>query len=312
MGGDKSIIMNRLSQCKIIKKITSFSVRVLLLLALFTTSHADSPYSWYTFNIPPFGSVDGQGIGYALVHAYIEAGLKNKVVLTNPARWFKEMQDANNTTFCTSGSWMVPNTSHRVYSNSIINTVDYGVAVRPALYKKLTQNGKLRTVSISDVISATTSSGHMLILNGRPVFGEMHKIIEKRKNEVNTKIEYMTASEGPISLLRIANTANRNVDSALIFPEEFTIFANEYSHHSLKYLTLSEGTSFAPIRASCPDTQAGRLIISKINDLLNDGLRERAFALFLEALPDIIEIKQQAKINQRCIKDHSCKDPLID
>mgnify|MGYP000428926126 FL=1 len=304
--------MNRQSQCKIIKKFAYSGIKALLLFAIFTTSYADSPYSWYTFNIPPFGSVDGQGIGYVLAHSYIEAGLKNKIVLTNPARWFKEMQDASNTEFCTTGSWKVPKTNHRVYSNSILNTVDYGVAVRPTLYKKLTNSGKLRTVSISDVISSTITSGQMLILNGRPVFGEMHKIIEKRKNEVNTKIEYMTASEGPVSLLRIANTANRNVDSALIFPEEFTIFANEYPYHSLKYLTLSEGTSFAPIRASCPDTESGRFIISKINDLLDDGLRERAFALFLKALPDIFEIKRQARINQLCIKDHSCKDPLID
>lgn len=297
---------------KIIKKLASSSARAFILLALFTTSHADSPYSWYTFNIPPFGSVDGRGIGYALVNAYIEAGFKNKVVLTNPARWFKEMQDASNTTFCTSGSWKVPKTDHRVYSNSIINTVDYGVAVRPTLYRKLSNNGQFRTVSISDVISATKTSGQMLILNGRPVFGEMQQIIKQRKKEVGINIEYMTASEGPVSLLRIANTASRGVDSALIFPEEFSIFANEYPHHSLEYLTLSEGTSFAPIRASCPDTEAGRFIISKINSMLENGLRTQAFNLFLEALPNIVEIKQQARINQICIKDHSCKDPLTD
>lgn len=74
---------------------------------------------------------------------------------------------------------------------------------------------------------------------------------------------------------------------------------------------LSEGTNFAPIRASCPDTKIGRIIISEINNLLDKGLRDKVFKLFLDALPDIPEIKQQARHNQHCIKDNSCKDPLI-
>jgi len=45
--------------------------------------------------------------------------------------------------------------------------------------------------------------------------------------------------------------------------------------------------------------------------MLDEGLRDKAFHLFLEALPNIVEIQQQAKFNQRCIKDNSCVDPLV-
>jgi len=213
--------------------------------------------------------------------------------------------------FCTTGSWKLPQTSHRVYSDSIINTVDYGVAVRPDLYKKLSKNGQTRIVSILEVIEATKSAGALLILNGRPVFGEMGVMIGEGKLEQGTKISYMTASQGPISMLKMANIPNRNIDSVLIFPEEFPVFEKENPDHSLEYLMLSEGSSFAPIRASCPDTSTGRMIIAEINTLLNDGLRKDVFKLFQEALPNIHEIREQAIINQRCIKDNSCRDPLV-
>ena len=150
------------------------------------------------------------------------------------------------------------------------------------------------------------------MLKGRPVFGEMGEIIEKGKQEEGTKISEMTASEGPISMLKMATISNRNVDSVLIFPEEFPIFSKQYPKHPLKYLMLSEGISFAPIRASCPNTEEGRMIISEINELLNAGLRKKAFNLFQDALPNITEIRDRATLNQLCIKDSSCKDPLID
>ena len=121
----------------------------------------------------------------------------------------------------------------------------------------------------------------------------------------------MTGSEGPISMLKMAAILNRNVDSVLIFPEEFPIFTNAQPNHPLKYLTLTEGSNFAPIRASCPDTEEGRIIISEVNKLLNNGLRTTAFNLFQAALPNIKEIREQAILNQQCIKDSSCKDPLI-
>jgi len=136
----------------------------------------------------------------------------------------------------------------------------------------------------------------------------MSDIIEKNKH--NTKIEYMSASEGPVSMLKMANISNRNIDSVLIFPEELPIFAKEQPNHSLEYLMLSEGNSFVPIRASCPDTKAGRAIITEINKMLNEGLRKKAFTLFLEALPNHSGIREQAIFNQRCITDNSCKDPL--
>ncbi len=277
-----------------------------------STSYGESPYSWYTFNIPPFGSTSERGIGYELANAYFEAGFESKVVLANPARWQKDMTNPKNNEFCSTGSWKLPKTSHRVYSDSILNTVDYGVAVRPELYKKLSNNGETRVVSISDVIEATKTSGNMLILDGRPVFGEMGNIIEKNKNEKNTKIHYMTAAEGPVTLLKMANTPNREVDSVLIFPEEYTVFDKQNSDHTLEYLMLKEGSSFAPIRASCPDTQQGRMIVSEINKLLNNGLRDKIFVLFQKALPDISEIQEKAAFNQHCIKNGVCRDPLID
>ena len=294
------------------KIITVHFAYILMLLSFSSTAYADSPYSWYTFNIPPFGSESERGIGYTLVKAYNEAGFNNKVILANAARWKIDMLDKSNNRFCSSGSWKLPNTEHRVYSNSIINTVDYGVAVRPELYKKLSNNGKTRIVSIIDVIESTKSFGSMLILKGRPVFGLMGSILEKSKHEDGAKISYMTASEGPISMLKMATISNRNVDSALIFPEEFPIFEKENPDHPLKYLMLLEGSSFAPIRASCPNTKEGRLIISEINKMLNEGLRQKAFKIFQDALPNIIEIRDQAIINQLCIKDNSCNDPLID
>jgi len=104
------------------------------------------------------------------VNAYIEAGFNNSTVLVSAARWQNDMQDPNNNKFCSSGRWKLPKTNHRVYSNSIINTVDYGIAVRPQLYKKLSKNGKTRVVSILDVIEATKSSRKLLILDGRPLF----------------------------------------------------------------------------------------------------------------------------------------------
>ena len=143
----------------------------------------DTSYTWYVFNIPPFGSESKGGIGYDLVNAYNKAGLENRIIVANPARWAIDMTDPNNETFCTSGSWKLPNTSHRVYSDSIVNTVDYGVAVRPELYKKLSNNGKLRTVSIMDVINSTKSGRQMLTLKGRPVFGEMGRMIDDSRDK---------------------------------------------------------------------------------------------------------------------------------
>jgi len=294
------------------RKITSSFVFTLLLLSFCTPTFGGSPYSWYTFNIPPFGSESGQGIGYDLVNAYIEAGFKNNIVLTSAARWKNDMQDPRNDKFCSSGSWKLPETSHRVYSNSIINTVDYGVAVRPELYKKLSNNGKKRIVSILDVIEATKTAGNLLILDGRPLFGQMSEIIERSKHEQGTKIGYMSASEGAVSMLKMASILNRNIDSVLIFPEEFHIFAKEQTKQPLEYLMLLEGSNFAPIRASCPNTKTGRMIISEINKMLDEGLREKAFKLFLDALPNFVEIREQAIFNQLCINDNSCRDPLTD
>jgi len=296
---------------KYVTKRAKLLAYTLLLLTFCSPALGESPYSWYVFNIPPFGSESKGGIGYDLVNAYFEAGLKNKIVIANPARWAIDMTDPNNTSFCTSGSWKLPNTDHRIYSDSILNTVDYGVAVRPALYQKLSNNGQTRIVSIVDVINSTRSGGQMLVLKGRPVFGEMGRIIENSKQRDGNHIGYMTGSEGPISMLKMASISNRNVDSVLIFPEEFPIFSAAQPNHPLKYLTLSEGSNFAPIRASCPDTKEGRMIISKINKLLNNGLRTVAFNLFQQVLPNIKEIRQQAVLNQICIKDNSCKDPLI-
>ena len=295
---------------KLAKKYSLYVGLILLLLFFSSLTHSKPPYSWYVFNIPPFGSESGDGIAYELVEAYGEAGFGSKVVLANAARWVADMTNPLNTTFCSSGSWKLPNTSHRVYSDSILNTVDYGVAVRPELYKKLSNNGQTRIVSILDVINDTKSAGSLLILKGRPVFGEMSRLIEKRKTEEGYKISDMTASEGPISMLKMASIANRNIESVLIFPEEFSMFSKESPDHPLKYLMLSEGHSFAPIRASCPNTKEGRLIIAGINKLLDDGLRTKAFNLFQDALPNIIEIRVQAALNQGCIKDHACKDPL--
>ena|GEM_PF-3134723 len=286
-------------------------VYTLLFLTFCPPALAKPLYTWYVFNIPPFGSEYKGGIGYDLVSAYVEAGLKGKIIVANPARWGIDMTDPNNNTFCTSGSWKLPNTNHRVYSDSILNTVDYGVAVRPELYNKLSNNGQTRIVSIVDVINSIKPTKQMLILKGRPVFGEMGRIIEQSRNKKETNIAYMTGSEGPISMLKMAALANRNVDSALIFPEEFPIFSETQAEHPLKYLMLSEGSNFAPIRASCPNTKEGKRIISKINELLNNGLRTAAFNLFQEALPNIKEIREQAVLNQLCIKDNSCKDPLI-
>ena len=296
---------------KYLKIQKRLSTCALLLLTFCPPALAESPYSWYVFNIPPFGSESKGGIGYELVNAYNEAGLNSRIIVANPARWVIDMTDPNNNTFCTSGSWKLPNTSHRIYSDSILNTVDYGVAVRPKLYKILSNNGQARTVSIVNVINSTKSTKQLLMLKGRPVFGEMGRIIEKSRLEEGNHISYMTGSEGPISMLKMAALSNRNVDSVLIFPEEFPIFTKAQPGHPLKYLTLSEGNSFAPIRASCPDTQAGRMIISEVNKLLNNGLRTVIFNLFQNALPNIKEIREQAVLNQRCIEDKSCKDPLI-
>ncbi len=283
----------------------------LLLLSVFSKSYGDIPYSWYTFNIPPYGSESGEGIGYELADAYIDAGFKSPIVMVNVERWYREMLDPTNLKFCASGSWKLPNSAHRIYSNSIINTVDYGVAVRPNLYQQLSDGGKNRMVSIVDVLNATKSGDHLMMLAGRPIFGKMNEIIEKAKGETDTHITEMTASEGPVSMLKMADVGNRYVASVLMFPEEYIVFEKDYPDHSLEYLALSEGVSFAPIRASCPNTEQGRLIISKINQMLDDGLRDRVFNQFLDALPDIVEIRQQALINQRCIKDSSCIDPLV-
>jgi hypothetical protein len=46
--------------------------------------------------------------------------------------------------------------------------------------------------------------------------------------------------------------------------------------------------------------------------MLDEGLREKAFKLFQEALPDITEIREQALLNRQCIKNNSCLDPLTD
>jgi len=293
------------------KTLASYFFYAVLLLSVFSKSYGDTPYAWYTFNIPPFGSESGEGIGFDLAHAYIDAGFDNSIVMVNVERWYREMLDPQNAIFCATGSWKLPSTPHRVYSNSIINTVDYGVAVRPELYKKLSLKGKRRIVSIVDVLNATKSGGQLLMLAGRPIFGKMNELIEAGRLVGDMHIAGMTASEGPVSMMRMADAANRDVDSVLVFPEEFVIFEEGYPDHSLEYLALSEGISFAPIRASCPDTEQGRLIISTINNMLDEGLRDKAFHLFLEALPNIVEIQQQAKFNQRCIKDNSCVDPLV-
>jgi len=279
------------------RKVASSFVFILLLFPFCPPAFGESPYSWYTFNIPPFGSISGEGIGYELVHAYAEAGFNNSIILTSPARWKHDMQDPGNDRFCSSGSWMLPETNHRVYSNSIINTVDYGVAVRPEIYNKLSNNGKKRIVSILDIIEATKSAGDLFILDGRPVFGEMSEIIERSKNDHDTNISYMAASEGTISLLKMATIPNRNIDSVLIFPEEFHLFTKGQTKQTLEYLMLLEGSNFAPIRASCPNTKAGRMIISEINKMLDEGLRDKAFKLFLDALPNFAEIREQATFN---------------
>jgi hypothetical protein len=263
------------------------------------------------FNIPPFGSEHEGGIGHKLVHAYSQAGLGQDTFVTNTARWQVYMTDRNNLSFCTSGSWKLPNSSHRLYSNSIVNTVDYGVAVRRGLYKKLSNEGVTRTISILDVINSTKSEGRLLIMNDRPVFGRMGQLIDQHRVNPNIDIGYMNASEGPISMLKMASTENRGVGSVLIFPEEFAIFEQKYPNHPLRYLLLSEGSNFAPIRASCPNTKEGKAVISIINQLLDDGLRTQAFSWFLDALPNIQEIRHQALLNQKCIDYHSCKDPLI-
>lgn len=293
------------------KKIARYGLSAVLLLSVYSQSFSETSYSWYTFNIPPFGSESGTGIGYDLADAYIAAGFESPIVMVNVARWFREMKDENNRLFCSTGSWKLPQTKHRVYSNSIINTVDYGIAVRPELYKALSNHGKNRVVSVVDVIEATKLGGDFLMLAGRPIFGEMGKIIEQAKTEPATKIIGMTASEGPISMLKMAEVDNRGVESVLLFPEEFVEFEKSYPHHSLEYLALSEGVSFAPIRASCPNTAEGRKIILAINRLLDDGLRDKAFKLFTDVLPNIGEIQQQALINQRCIKKNNCIDPLV-
>ena len=143
-------------------KLITYSLKIksqlyayaLLFITYCAPALGDTSYTWYVFNIPPFGSESKGGIGYDLVNAYNKAGLENRIIVANPARWAIDMTDPNNETFWTSGSWKLPNTSHRVYSDSIVNTVDYGVAVRPELYKKLSNNGQLRTVSIMDVINS--------------------------------------------------------------------------------------------------------------------------------------------------------------
>jgi len=159
----------------------------------------------------------------------------------------------------------------------------------------------------------------------------MSEIIERSKHEQGTKIGYMSASEGAVSMLKMASILNRNIDSVLIFPEEFHIFAKEQTKQPLEYLMLLEGSNFAPIRASCPNTKTGRMIISEINKMLDEGLREKAFKLFLDALPNFVEIREQAIFNQLldalpnfveireqaifnqlCINDNSCRDPLTD
>ncbi len=122
----------------------------------------------------------------------------------------------------------------------------------------------------------------------------------------------MSASEGSVSMLKMASISNRGVDSVLLFPEEFHVFAKEKAEQPLEYLMLLEGSNFAPIRASCPDTKTGRMIISEINKMLDDGLRDKALTLFLDALPNFVEIREQAIFNQLCIKDNACKDPLTD
>ncbi len=289
----------------------SLALSTLVLLLSISPSYGDTSYSWLVFNIPPFGSMHGEGIGFELAHAYIKADLKNTIVIVNPARWQQEMLDASNELFCVTGSWKLPNTQHRVYSESIVNTVDYGVAVTPDLYKRISNHGETRVVSIIDVIQATKTAGHLVKLAGRPVFGEMNTLITQGQQQEGVKIDDMVAPEGPISMLKVANHIKRNVDSVLIFPEEFAIFSKENPDHSLEYLLLNEGTSFAPIRASCPNTQEGRMIIKKINVLLNNGLRENILQSFKNALPNIEEIREQAKLNQTCIQHNSCKDPLI-
>ncbi|GAA3935359.1 hypothetical protein GCM10022277_34850 [Litoribacillus peritrichatus] len=293
----------------VLKKVISNSIAAssLLVLSLSPVVYAGSPYVWYTFNIPPFGSPEKVGIGYDLAHAYIEAGFNNKIVLANAARWQRDMQDPENDRFCSSGSWKLPDTDHRVYSDSIMNTVDYGVAARPEVYQLLSNNGATRIASIRDVIRDSHDLRRLLIINGRPVFGLMGDLIKTTKTG---DIRYMTAAQGPVSLLRMANTPGRKVGSVLVFPEEFQNFTRLFPDHDLEYMMLSEGVNFAPIRASCPDTPEGRKIIAAINQLLDDGLRDKTFQSFLNVLPDFKEIREQAYANQRCIQDDTCQDPL--
>lgn len=288
----------------------SLLLTALLLISISSVTSAESPYAWYTFNIPPFGSVSERGIGYVLANAYIDAGFKNKVTLVTPARWLNDMQNPKNTEFCTTGSWKLPDTDHRIYSDSILNTVDYGIAVRSKLYKALSKNGENRIVSIVDAIDASKSFGRLIMMDGRPIFGQMNTFLEEAKLDSTTNIGYVTASEGSVTMLRMANEENRDVAGVLLFPEEYQVFNKAYPGHKLEYLMLTEGNSFAPIRASCPDTVQGRKIVATINRMLTAGLRGEVFQLFLEALPDIQEIKKQASINQYCIKDSSCQDPL--
>ena len=210
--------MSVFSGIQISRIITLILIYTFLILSFSSKSYGESPYSWYTFNIPPFGSVSERGIGYVLANTYIEAGLENEIFLVNAARWRNDMLDSKNMKFCSTGSWKLPDTSHRVYSDSILNTVDYGVAVRPELYKRLSNNGKKRVVSILDVIEATESAKHMLIMNGRPVFGKMGEIIEDRKQESGTHIRYMPAYEGRGSIENNAKVSTKNGAKVWIIP----------------------------------------------------------------------------------------------
>ena len=67
----------------------------------------------------------------------------------------------------------------------------------------------------------------------------MNKLIVESQKNTDTKIEYMTASEGPLTMLKMANIENRNIDVVLIFPEELPVFSKKNPNHLLKYLMLS-------------------------------------------------------------------------
>ncbi|MFT5717822.1 MAG: hypothetical protein ACI9T7_002020, partial [Oleiphilaceae bacterium] len=51
------------------------------MLIFCSSALGESAYSWYVFNLPPFGSESKDGIGFELVKAYEAVGLKGKIII---------------------------------------------------------------------------------------------------------------------------------------------------------------------------------------------------------------------------------------